>query len=387
MRENCDIILSVNEMKRIIVASDSFKGSLSSREIVDIFDEVAKKHKYSVEIIGVEIADGGEGTIDAILADGKFQERRAECLGPLFRPVRARYAIYNDVAIVESAQSSGLTLIDFKEGNASITTTYGTGEVIRSAILEGAKRIYVCVGGSATNDGGIGALSALGFDFLDKDGNKLKPIGANLGKIADVNMDNEVTSGVEFVVIADVDNPLIGERGATKYYARQKGATDKDVEMLEEGMRNFADVTECVTGVSLHNKIGAGAAGGLAGGLMAYLGASIQSGIESVLALIDFKSQAQDADAIITGEGKIDVQSLCGKAVGGVCRLAQGLSIPVYAIAGCCALKEQKYNLLGIRRVETLIDDSISQEDSILNARRHAFNVADKLLKYISESE
>lgn len=370
----------------VLVASDSFKGSLSSREVADIFESVAKDFE-SVTVSGVTVADGGEGTLDAILACGKFEEKICTCFNPLFEKITARYATSNDVAIIEMAEASGLTLIPYKPGNAMITTTFGTGELIKKAIEDGAKHIYVCVGGSATNDGGIGALSALGYGFSDIDGNAVLPIGENLGKIKSVQKTSRLTDGVHFTVIADVDNPLLGEKGATNFYGRQKGATEDNVIFLENGMENYANVTEKFTGIRLHDKKSAGAAGGLAGGLIAYLGAEVKSGIDSVLEIIDFSTEVEKSDVIITGEGKLDEQSLHGKAVCGVCKVARSHSVPVYVIAGCTTLEKSDYESIGIKGMETLLADSSSVEDSIFNARAHTINVARKLLKTIMENE
>ncbi len=369
----------------ILIASDSFKGSLSSSEIAEIFAVEGKN--FNVAVKGVTVADGGEGTLDAILSSGKYVEKTAECHNPLFEKITARYAVSGDVAIIEMAECSGLTLIPYCLGNARITTTYGTGELIRKAIVDGAKHVYVCVGGSATNDGGIGALSALGFEFSDENAEPIDPIGENLIRIRSVRKTDDVTDGVRFTVIADVDNPLLGEKGASYFYGPQKGATEEDVVLLEKGMKNYADVTETVTGVKLHDKRSAGAAGGLAGGLMAYLGAEVKSGIDSVLEIIDFPAEVAKADIVVTGEGKIDEQSLHGKAIYGVCKIASALSVPVYAIAGYSTLSEKDYRTVGIKGVETLLDDSDSVEDSILNARIHACNAAKKLLATITENE
>lgn len=375
-------------MKKIIVACDSFKGSLSSKEIADIFLDVNQKLGGVFCVKGITVADGGEGTLDALLASGKFKARKTRCLNPLFEETEARYAYRDGIAVIETAECSGLTLIEFRKGNAKITTTYGTGETIRQAILDGAKEIYVCVGGSATNDGGIGALSALGYEFIDKYGKKLTPVGKNLIEIADVRKtDNVIVDGIKFTVIADVTNPLLGPRGATMFYGRQKGATDDDLIELENGMENYARVTEKVTGVRLDDMPGSGAAGGLAGGLTAYLGADIKSGIESVFEIIDFYTEIKSADIIVTGEGKIDAQSLCGKVVDGVCSVAKRNGQSVYVIAGCSQISSGDLKALGVKKIETLIDYAPSTEESIKNPKPYAYKATENLLKFISENE
>ena len=375
-------------MKKILVAADSFKGSLSSADIADIFIEQGKIGFPEATVTGACVADGGEGTLDAVLSCGKYEEVKTVCANPLFERITARYALGESEAVVEMAEASGLTLIDYADGNALKTTTYGTGELIADAIKKGAKRIYVCVGGSATNDGGAGALNALGFSFFDENGRSFIPTGGTLGKIRGVKKDGSIDfDGVRFTVIADVDNPLLGETGATMFYGKQKGAAGEDFEVLESGMKNFADITEKFTGVRLHDMKSAGAAGGLAGGLIAYLGAEVRSGIETVLEIIGFEKTLEGKDAVITGEGRIDEQSLHGKAVYGVCKAAAKLNVPVYAIAGYTDLSKDRYGRIGIRHIETLLENAGSVEESIKNAKKYANIAAKKLLQIICEEK
>ncbi len=375
-------------MKRILIASDSFKGTLTSVQIADIFANVAQKKGFAVEISGAGIADGGEGTLDAVLSCGKFEKIEKECCNPFFEKITACYAISGDTAVVETAQASGLTLIEYKDGNALYTTTYGTGELIADAIKNGAKKIFLCIGGSATNDGGIGALSALGFNFLDADGNVLKPIGKNLAKIADIDKNGtDYLKGIEFVLVSDVDNPLVGDEGATRFFGKQKGAVEVAADILENGMLNYADVTAKITGVRLHDKKCAGAAGGLGGGVIAYLNAKPQKGIDCILDLIGFDEKLLGTDAVVTGEGRIDEQSLHGKAVFGVCERAKKANVDVYAIAGYTTLTDDDIKRGGIKRVESLLSYAKNVEDSIKNASEYAEKAAEKLLTVIAEDK
>lgn len=372
----------------ILVACDSFKGSLSSAEIIRILKETAEKTLNDVTVTGVQIADGGEGTLAALLACGKYKTVTVRCKNPFFKEITACYAIGETDAVIEMAAASGLTLIPYKDGNALYTTTYGTGELIRDAVCRGAKHIYICVGGSATNDGGIGALSALGFRFLDKNGETLNPTGESLSRITAVNFENVInTDGIRFTVVADVENPLLGENGATYVYGKQKGAVRHMADILEEGMKNYADITEQATGIRLHDLKSAGAAGGLGGGLTAYLKADVQSGIETVLRLTNFDSMVKNADAVITGEGKLDNQSLCGKAVSGVCKAAKKYNRPVYAVAGRCELTESELKELGIKNTVTLLAFAPSVKDSIDNAAVYMQTAAKKILKNIIEKQ
>jgi glycerate kinase len=345
----------MNKKLRILIASDSFKGSLSSAEIAEIFMDVARQKCFE-SLVGVQIADGGEGTLEAILASGEFSLRQIKCKNPLFEDITSQYAIDGKGrAFIEMASASGLTLIPYAEGNAAITTSYGTGQMIADALKRGSQEIYISVGGSATNDCGIGALSALGFAFLDERGNKLSPIGKNLGLIRKIDS-NEVCdfNGVSFVVMADVDNPLIGDRGATRFYGKQKGAIDEIADDLENGMISFANLVKSLTGVALQDMPHAGAAGGLAGGLIAFLGAKVKSGIDTVLELINFDEYIMQSDVVITGEGRLDEQSLHGKAISGVCKCAEKHGVPVYVMSGCLGLSKKEWRAVGIRNVVPL---------------------------------
>lgn len=372
-------------MTNILVCSDSFKGSLSSKEIGDIFATVAKEYD-GVNIASIPIADGGEGTLDAIYSCGEYTFKEIECFNPLFQRIKAKYLVNEDTAIIEMAQASGLTLIDYKDGNAGYTSSYGTGEFILDAIKSGCKNIFITVGGSATNDGGIGALSALGYEFLDKDGNILKPIGFNLEKISFINTENAIdTKSIKFTIIADVDNPLVGERGATFFYGKQKGAVGDFALALENGMINYANVIEKQIGVHLHDKSGAGAAGGIAAGLMAFLNAEIKSGIDTVLDIVHFNENLKNIDAIVTGEGCIDRQSIHGKAISGVINRSKQFNIPVYIIAGGSKLDFDELKDIGISGIVLLSSIAKSLEDSMQNAYKYALDAANVLIALILE--
>ena len=372
-------------MPNILVCSDSFKGSLSSKEIGDIFATVAKEYD-GVNITSIPIADGGEGTLDAIYSSGEYIYKEIQCSNPLFQKITAKYLVNEDTAIIEMAQASGLTLIPYKDGNAGYTSSYGTGELILDAIKGGSKNIYITVGGSATNDGGIGALSALGYEFLDKDNIILKPIGFNLDKIAYINTENAIdTKGIKFTIIEDVDNPLVGERGATFFYGKQKGAVGDFALSLENGMINYANVIEKQLGVHLHDKSGAGAAGGIAAGLMAFLNAEIKSGINTVLDIVHFNENLKNIDAIVTGEGCIDRQSIHGKAISGVINRAKQFNIPVYIIAGGSKLDFDELKDIGISGIVLLSSIAKSVEDSMQNAYKYALDAANVLIALILE--
>lgn len=341
----------------------------------------AKELSADTEIIACPLADGGEGTLEAVLQSGGFRPISVTVRNPLFEPITARYAMCGQTAFIEMAQASGLTLIPYRDGNAAITTTYGTGQLIADALQNGAKEIYVSVGGSATNDGGIGALAALGYCFLNKNGNELQPIGGNLEKIEKIDDTNSIwRSDIQLTVLADVNNPLVGEFGATRFYGRQKGAVGEIADRLEYGMCRFADVVEKEMGVKLRDMPFAGAAGGLSGGLIAFLGAVASSGIQSVMQMIDFEAKLRNADAVITGEGRLDRQSLCGKVISGVCDAAKKAGVPVYAIVGSSEITQSEANDCGIERIETLISEAASLQDAIEQAPLYMERAVKKLL-------
>ncbi|MGN0188175.1 MAG: glycerate kinase [Candidatus Cryptobacteroides sp.] len=325
-------------MSKIVIASDSFKGSLSSLQVAESAALGIVGVLPGCEIVKVGIADGGEGTVDAVVRGTGGRFIRKSVMNPLMRPVEAVYGILPDgeTAVIEAAAASGLTLLDPSERNPLLTTTYGTGELIMDALSGGCRRFVIGIGGSATNDGGTGMLSALGFRFLDSCGNVLDGVGGNLGKIVSVDA-SEVPACVRdavFTVACDVDTPFCGPVGAARVFAPQKGASPEMVEMLDEGMRSFACVIRDFLGTDVASCPGAGAAGGLGGAFKAFLGAELRSGVDMVLDAVGFDRLLEGADLVITGEGKIDSQTAKGKAPSGVLKRAAAKGIPVVAIGG-----------------------------------------------------
>ena len=324
-------------MKKIILAFDSFKGSANSLQLA----EAAKVAIYTefpyCEVMHFSIADGGEGTTDAICSN--LNAERVYCCAhnPLMEPIEVSYGILNNgsTAVMEVAMASGLTRIDDSLRNPMLTTSYGTGEMILDALERGCTEFIVGIGGSATNDAGIGLLTALGIRFLDVDGVELDPIGENLVQIAQIDDSNinPLLKEASFTIACDVDNPLYGRMGAAHIYAPQKGATNKQVELLDRGLRNFATVIKESIGKDISKVPGAGAAGGIGGGLLAFLNAELKTGIDVVLDAVQFKEFVKsDVDLILTGEGNIDQQTVMGKALGGLLNIAQENNIPIIAL-------------------------------------------------------
>lgn len=326
-------------MKKITIAVDSFKGSLSSREVAEAVEQGIRNVYPACEVCSLAIADGGEGTAEALVESlcGEWVEMGAS--DPLGRPIMARYGIIDngECAVVEMATASGLPLLTPEERNPLLTSTLGTGEMIADALRRGCRKFLVAIGGSATNDCGIGMLHALGYQFVDKRGCVLAPCGAALEEIARID-DSGVMPQLkecEFVVACDVTNPLYGPEGAAYVYAPQKGATPEMVERLDGGLRNFARVVREYNGYDVAHIEGAGAAGGLGAGFVGILGAKLQRGIEMVLETLHFADVMRGSDLVFTGEGCVDYQTVMGKAPSGVLNVATAQGVPVVAIGGC----------------------------------------------------
>ena len=325
-------------MKKIIIASDSFKGCLSSLDIARAAGAGIRKVLPECEVVGIPVADGGEGTTEALIdaMNGRFVS--CEVHDPLMNPLRVEYGILGDrlTAVIEMASSGGLTLVPPEKRNPMLTTTYGTGEVIKDALQRGCRRFLTGIGGSATNDAGTGMLQALGFRFLDSDGKDLDKGGQILEQIAQIDSTKAIPALQEsvFTIACDVNNPFSGENGAAFVYARQKGADDAMIRQLDKGLNHFASVIRGALGKDIDSIPGAGAAGGLGGGFLAFLPATLKPGIQMVLEALDFDSRIQNADLIITGEGRLDRQTGMGKTPAGVLAAGKRQQIPVIAIGG-----------------------------------------------------
>ena len=325
-------------MKKIIVASDSFKGCLSSLEVARAAANGIKKVLPDCDVAAIPVADGGEGTTEALVA--AMNGRLVSCLAsdPLMNAIGATYGILGDgvTAVLEMAQASGLTLTSPEKRNPMLATTYGVGQMIKDALQRGCRRFLVGIGGSATNDGGTGMLQALGFRFFDNAGNELGFGGQILEHIARIDASNADAALREslFTIACDVNNPFSGINGAAFVYARQKAADDAMIRQLDRGLKHFATVISHALGKEIDTMPGAGAAGGLGGGCAAFLQATLKPGIEMVLEAVDFDGRVQNADLIITGEGKLDRQTGMGKTPAGILAAAKRQRIPVIAIGG-----------------------------------------------------
>lgn len=326
----------------IVIAPDSFKGTLPSNQIIEIISAEARLHFPNATITGIPIADGGEGTLEAVLSSRGGRLRHLTVLNPLFEKTKAAYGILEEPgaepsAVVEMAAASGLTLLRPDQRCALKTTSYGTGELIADALKLGIRKITTAIGGSATNDGGMGAMAALGFRFLDKNDKEVTPSGENLIRVARIDTSDilpALKENISVTVMCDVRNPFTGPCGATYIYGPQKGASSEALALLEEGMQHFADVIKSDLGKDISDIAGAGAAGGLGGALCAFLNGEMKSGIQTMLDLVRFEELIKNADLIITGEGRADGQSAQGKVLWGIGTNAKKKGIPVIAVVG-----------------------------------------------------
>lgn len=349
--------------KKILIATDSFKGCLSAAEASGAIAEGIRRVFPDCPGVRIPVADGGEGFTEALLAARGGAWRTLTVSDPLGRPLEAGYGILPDgTAVIETAAASGLPLLAPEERNPLLTSTFGTGELVRDAIERGSRNVLVGLGGSATHDAGTGLLSALGFRFLDADGNDVVPGGGNLGRIATIDRSGVIPGldGTRFTAACDVQTRFCGPAGAAATFAPQKGADAAAVRRLEEGTAHFATLIRERTGINLQEVPGSGAAGGLGGALAALLGACLESGIDLVLDAAGFDAQLRDADLVITGEGRIDAQSAQGKAVWGVLRRSQRAGVPVVAVCGRLGLPDP--SVLPFRCCRAIADENVSDQ-------------------------
>jgi len=357
---------------KYLVAPDKYKGSFDALVASEIIKEAIVEVDKGAEVFQLPLADGGEGTLTALskIFGAKIEE--LEVNDPLFRKIKSRIGFFEDKAIIEMAECSGLLLLKDEERNPLYTTTYGVGELIKYAISKEVKEIIIGIGGSATNDAGTGMLSALGMKFLDENGNELKPIGENLMKIKKID-DSEFLKDVykvKFTVLCDVTNPLYGENGAAYVFAPQKGADENAVKLLDMGLRNFANVAKEYLGKDLSLSSGAGAAGGLGFALLAFLNAQYVSGIDYILSASRAEEHVKWADIIITGEGRFDRQSLSGKSTIGIARLGAKFGKMVIVVSGSIDCPFEEYTKEGITSIFSIVDMASSLDRCLKEAPR-----------------
>ena len=370
---------------KIVIAPDSFKESLTALEVAEAIEAGLKKVLPDAEYVKVPMADGGEGTVQSLVDATEGRLISAEVCAPLGNKVKAEFGLSGDgrTAIIEMAAASGLHLVPPEARNPLRTTSYGTGELILAALDEGVEKIIVGIGGSATNDGGAGMLQALGALLLDA--NK-QPIGAGGGCLQDLaaidlsGLDKRL-AGVEIVVACDVDNPMCGEKGASAVFGPQKGATPEMVQALDSGLLHFAAIAARDLGLDIQSPAGAGAAGGMGGGVLLLPDARLQAGVQIVMEAVKLAEKVQDADLVITGEGRMDAQSVHGKTPIGVAHTAKAFGKPVIAIVGCLREDYEVVYAQGIDAVFPIIRQLGSLEEILQHGRDNLVSAAQNVAR------
>ena len=371
---------------KLLFVSDSFKGSLSSEQTIELLTKAAEEIFPNCSCGGMPVADGGEGTAQAVVqaVNGRIQE--ADVQGPLGEQAHAFYGQLDEKrAVLEMACASGLPLVPEKERNPEKTTTFGTGELIRHVLDDGYRDISIAIGGSATNDGGMGCMRALGVKFLDKSGKELQGCGEDLIHVAEIDisgLDPRILQS-KITVMCDVTNPLCGKDGATWTFGKQKGADESMQERLEAGMQNYRDVIKRQFDIDLDQIPGAGAAGGLGAALLVFLHGELKSGIETVLELIDFDRKLEDVSLVVTGEGRTDWQSCFGKVVQGVGDHCKKKGVPVAALVGSMGPGAEKIYEHGICSIMTTVNGVMSLEEAMDHAEELYYAAALRLFRFI----
>lgn len=401
---------------KFILCPDSYKNNISSVELCDIMKRAILQASPKSKVLSIPIADGGEGTLDAIslafssrkdnLSDvksfditnkaelikikneGEYKYIFADIVDPFLKPIKAEYLFNGECAIIESAKAIGISLVA-ENLDVKNTSTYGLGQLIKHALDNGAKTIVLALGGSSTNDLGAGMASALGYKFLDKDNKEFIPTAKNLDevKVFDNSGAYEKIFETKFIAMVDCKNPLLGKEGATYVYSKQKGASDKDIPILEKKMKSLATLLSKTYGNDFILAEGAGAAGGLGAAVNIFLDANLQSGIDTLLDLISFEKILKDADLVITGEGRFDYQSLMGKAISGIAKRAKPLHVSVVVIAGQSEIKKSD-NLeeFGITAVYPINESDLSNEEKIKRSREDVYLTTKKALEEFIKS-
>jgi len=372
---------------KFVLAPDKFKGSLTGIQFCDAVEEGILSVFPEAEVLKLPLADGGDGTIEILNYHLHGEKTEVDVKDPFFRPTKASYLFIKSskTAFIEMAEASGMKLLSSDEQNCFSTTSYGTGELILDAIKTGAKNIILGIGGSATNDCGIGMASALGFRFLDKDDNEVVAIGKNMTEIKKIDVTQTIKnlSRITFNVACDVTNPLYGKDGAAHIYAAQKGATIDQINILDEGLRNMATLFKDQFEIDIQNIKGAGAAGGMGAGAKIFLKANLISGIDLIKKLVDFDSKIQNADWIITGEGNLDHQTLSGKTIQGVIASSKKYNIPVAAFCGSIQLSKKELENTGISYASQILENAKSLEDAMANSSDYLKKISSEFIKKI----
>lgn len=370
---------------KIVIAPDSFKGCLTAIEASQAIERGIKKVLPEADTVLIPMADGGEGTLESLISATNGRKVEVSVKGPLHDKVKASYGILGDqeTCIIEMASASGLCLVDSAKLNPLITTTYGTGELILTALNDGFRKFILAIGGSATNDAGVGMLQALGMKVLDNQGKKVGLGGAEVSRIVEIDMrdfDSRITE-CEFIIASDVHNPLIGPDGASRVFGPQKGATPKMVEFLDEALSTWADLVATKTNMHVHYEAGAGAAGGLGSAFQAFFPSKTKRGVDIVIEYTKLVEKLTGARCIFTGEGQIDYQTASGKTPLGVAEEAKKQEIPVFALAGSIGEGIEVLYQHGITSVHSLVNSPMSIQQAMENGAELLESVTEQVMR------
>ncbi|EIF8947116.1 glycerate kinase [Vibrio cholerae] len=363
---------------KVVIAPDSFKESLTAKQVCDAIQAGLARVWHDAKFVAIPIADGGEGTVQSLVDATQGRLVEVKVMGPQGKRVEAFYGMLGDnqTAVIEMAAASGLHHVPLVQRDPKLTTSFGTGELIRHALDQGVTKLIIGLGGSATNDGGVGMLAALGARFTNADGDPIQLTGGGLRELTHIDLQDfdPRLQNSDILVACDVNNPLCGDKGASAVFGPQKGATPEDVQLLDGTLRQFGLLTEKVTGKMVLESAGAGAAGGMGAALLAYAQARLRPGIEIVLETVQLAHQVSDADLVITGEGRIDSQTVHGKTPMGVAKVAKRFDVPVLALCGCTGDNYQAVYQCGIDAVFAAVPRAMLLEDAL---KESDFNLAD----------
>ncbi|EGR2467894.1 glycerate kinase [Vibrio cholerae] len=363
---------------KVVIAPDSFKESLTAKQVCDAIQAGLARVWHDAKFVAIPVADGGEGTVQSLVDATQGRLVEVKVMGPQGKRVEAFYGMLGDnqTAVIEMAAASGLHHVPVAQRDPKLTTSFGTGELIRHALDQGVTKLIIGLGGSATNDGGVGMLAALGARFTNADGDPIQLTGGGLRELTHINLQDfdPRLQHCDILVACDVNNPLCGDKGASAVFGPQKGATPEDVQLLDGALRQFGLLTEKVTGKMVLESAGAGAAGGMGAALLAYTQARLRPGIEIVLETVQLAYQVSDADLVITGEGRIDSQTVHGKTPMGVAKVAKRFDVPVLALCGCTGDNYQAVYQCGIDAVFAAVPRAMLLEDAL---KESDFNLAD----------
>ncbi|ELJ8586336.1 glycerate kinase [Vibrio cholerae] len=363
---------------KVVIAPDSFKESLTAKQVCDAIQAGLARVWHDAKFVAIPVADGGEGTVQSLVDATQGRLVEVKVMGPQGKRVEAFYGMLGDnqTAVIEMAAASGLHHVPVAQRDPKLTTSFGTGELIRHALDQGVTKLIIGLGGSATNDGGVGMLAALGARFTNADGDPIQLTGGGLHELTHIDLQDfdPRLQNCDILVACDVNNPLCGDKGASAVFGPQKGATPEDVQLLDGALRQFGLLTEKVTGKMVLESAGAGAAGGMGAALLAYTQARLRPGIEIVLETVQLAHQVSDADLVITGEGRIDSQTVHGKTPMGVAKVAKRFDVPVLALCGCTGDNYQAVYQCGIDAVFAAVPRAMSLEDAL---KESDFNLAD----------